>query len=112
MEDPDLAAVYSNIQVDSPTQRRQYLFANALYTNALLAYRVGVVNWEELHGHLRMICLNPIFRNYWEAHRPHRASLEDNSEEARVGRMVDILIRDLDEADTEEWWVVGEPPLE
>ncbi|MEV0556869.1 DUF6082 family protein [Streptomyces sp. NPDC050597] len=112
MEDPDLAAVYSNVQVDSPTQRRQYLFANALYTNALLAYRVGVVNWEELHGHLRMICLNPIFRNYWEAHRPHRASLEDNSEEARVGRMVDILIRDLDEADTEEWWVVGEPPLE
>ncbi|MEU9893780.1 DUF6082 family protein [Streptomyces phaeochromogenes] len=112
MEDPDLAAVYSNVQVDSPTQRRQYLFANALYTNALLAYRVGVVNWEELHGHLRMICLNPIFRDYWEAHRPHRASLEDNSEEARVGRMVDVLIRDLDEADTEEWWVVGEPPAE
>ncbi|MBV1942318.1 DUF6082 family protein [Streptomyces sp. NPDC060006] len=112
MEDPDLAAVYSNVQVDSPTQRRQYLFANALYTNALLAYRVGVVNWEELHGHLRMVCHNPIFRDYWDAHRPHRASLKEDSEEARVGRMVDVLIRDLDESDTEEWWVVGEPPAE
>ncbi|MFF4805210.1 DUF6082 family protein [Streptomyces sp. NPDC001351] len=112
MEDPDLAAVYSNVQVDSPVQRRQYLFANALYTNALLAYRVGVVNWEELHGHLRMICRNSIFRDYWDAHRPHRASLKSDSDEARVGRMVDRLIRDLDEADTEEWWVVGEPTEE
>ncbi|KFF97642.1 DUF6082 family protein [Streptomyces europaeiscabiei] len=112
MEDPDLAAVYSNVQVASPTQRRQYLFANAMYTNALLAYRVGIVNWEELHGHLRMICRNAIFRDYWEAHRPHRASLKSDSDEARVGQMVDGLIQDLDEADTEEWWVVGEPPTE
>ncbi|MEU9286714.1 DUF6082 family protein [Streptomyces sp. NPDC048275] len=112
MEDADLAAVYSTVQVDSPTRQRQYLFANAMYTNALLAYRVGVVSWEELHGHLRMFCQNPIFRAYWDAHRPHRASLEGNSTEARVGRMVDGLIRDLDEADTEEWWVVGEPPHE
>jgi hypothetical protein len=112
MDDADLAAVYTTVQVDSPTRQRQYLFANAMYTNALLAYRVGVISWEELHGHLRMFCQNSIFRAYWDAHRPHRASLEDTSEEARVGRMVDGLIRDLDEADTEEWWVVGEPPAE
>ncbi|MER6441801.1 DUF6082 family protein [Streptomyces sp. NPDC001185] len=112
MGDADLAAVYSTVQVNSPTRQRQYLFANAMYTNALLAYRVEVVSWEELHGHLRMFCQNPIFRAYWEDHRPHRASLEGNSTEARVGRMVDRLIRDLDEADTEEWWVVGEPPTE
>ncbi|WP_406174271.1 DUF6082 family protein [Streptomyces sp. NBC_00996] len=112
MEDPDLAAVYSNVEVDSPTRRRQYLFANAMYSNALLAYRVGTVNWEELHGHLRMICRNATFRDYWDAHRPHRASLKRDSDEARVGRMVDGLIRDLDDADTEEWWVAGEPPAE
>lgn len=29
---------------------------------------------------------------------------------ARLGQTVDILIRDPGEADTEEWWVVGEPP--
>ena len=112
IEDPDLAAVYTNIEQTSPTVRRQHLFANAMYNNALLAYRVGILNWEELHGHLRMICQNRIFRDYWDAHAPHRASLPADSDEARVGRMVDTLIRDLDEADTEEWWVVGEPPAE
>ncbi|MEU6576330.1 DUF6082 family protein [Streptomyces sp. NPDC046805] len=112
MDDADLAAVYSTVVVDSPTQRRQYLFAHGMYTNALLAYRTGVVNWEELHGHLRVICMNAIFREYWRTHTDHRASLRGDSEEARVGRMVDGIIQDLDEADTDEWWVVGEPPAE
>lgn len=112
LDDPDLAAVLSTIDEVDPVRRRQYLFANAMYTNALLAYRVGVVNWEELHGHLRVICQSSLFREYWNATRHHRASLKDGSTESRVGRMVDVLIRDLDEADTDEWWVVGEPPTE
>ncbi|WP_330307768.1 MULTISPECIES: DUF6082 family protein [unclassified Streptomyces] len=112
LDDPDLAEVLSTIDEVDPTKRRQYLFANAMYTNALLAYRVGVVNWEELHGHLRVICQSAIFRDYWDATRHHRASLKEASEEARVGQMMDALIHDLDEADTERWWVVGEPPEE
>ncbi|WP_405868706.1 MULTISPECIES: DUF6082 family protein [unclassified Streptomyces] len=112
LDDPDLAAVLSTVEVESPTQRRQFLFANALYSNALLAYRSGVVTWEELYGYLRITCRNSIFRDYWEATRPHRASLVDTSDEARVGRMMDSLIQDLDDADTDEWWVVGEPPTE
>ncbi|WP_369180463.1 hypothetical protein [Streptomyces mutabilis] len=39
-----------------------------------------------------------------------RDSLNQTSEEAQLGHMVDCLVRDLDEADTEEWWVVGIPP--
>jgi hypothetical protein len=112
LDDPDLAEVLSTIDEGDPTKRRQYLFANAMYTNALLAYRVGVVNWEELHGHLRVICQSAVFRDYWDATRHHRASLKSTSEEARVGQMVDALIHDLDESDTEQWWVVGEPPEE
>ncbi|RPE40040.1 hypothetical protein EDD90_3069 [Streptomyces sp. Ag109_O5-1] len=112
MDDPDLAAVMSTVETESPAQRRQYLFANALYANAVFGYRIGIANLEELRGHLRVLVRNPIFRAYWEATRPHRASLRDGSEEGRVGRMVDALIRDLDEADTDEWWVVGEPPTE
>lgn len=110
IDDPDLAAVLSTVDDVTPLRRRQFLFANAIYTNALLAYRIGTVSLEELHGHLRVVCQNPIFREYWEATRPHRASLPDSSNEARVGRMVDELFRDLDEADTDEWWVVGEAP--
>lgn len=112
LSDPDLAAVMSTIEEVDPTRRRQYLFANAMYTNALLAYRVGVVDLEELHGHLRVICQNTVFRDYWDATRHHRASLKTESTEARVGQMMDTLMSDLDEADTEEWWVVGEPPSE
>ncbi|MFF6998353.1 DUF6082 family protein [Streptomyces sp. NPDC008313] len=112
LSDPDLAAVMSTIEEVDPTRRRQYLFANAMYTNVLLAHRVGVVNREELHGHLRVICQSAPFRGYWHATRHHRASLPAGSEEAGVGRMVDALIRDLEEADTDEWWVVGELPPE
>ncbi|WP_369249683.1 DUF6082 family protein [Streptomyces sp. R41] len=112
LDDPDLAEVLSTIDEVDPTRRRQYLFANAMYTNILRAYRAGDVNWDELHGHLRVICQSAIFRDYWDATRHHRASLKKASQEARVGRMVDALIRDLDESDTEEWWVVGEPSAE
>jgi hypothetical protein len=118
MDDPELAAVMSTVNLsgeppeEQPRLRRQYLFANALYTNALQTYRAGSINWQELYGHLRVLCQSGVFRDYWEATRHHRDSLDHSSEEARVGRMVDGLIRDLDDADTEEWWVVGEPPLE
>jgi hypothetical protein len=112
MDDPQLAAVMSTIETDSPTQRRQYLFANALYANAVFGHRIGVAGLEELRGHLRVLVRNTVFREYWEATRHHRASLRDDSDEGHVGRMVDDLIRDLDETDTDEWWVVGEPPVE
>ncbi|WP_369693007.1 DUF6082 family protein [Streptomyces luteocolor] len=111
MEDPALAAVLDTYEGSvPPAKHRQFLFANALYTNALLAYRIGNVSRAELFGHLRGTLQNPIFREYWEATRPARASLGEDSVEARIGRMVDELVHDLDEADTEEWWVVGTPP--
>jgi hypothetical protein len=112
IDDPELAQVLSTFEAESPTHLRQHLFANALYSNALFGYRIGVATLEELHGHLRVLCRSDLFRKYWESTRPHRASLKGDSEEGRIGRMVDNLIRDLDEADTEEWWVVGEPPAE
>ncbi|MCF3132030.1 DUF6082 family protein [Streptomyces olivochromogenes] len=113
IDDPELAVVLSTFEAESPTLLRQHLFANALYSNALFGYRIGVATLEELHGHLRVLCRSAPFRRYWENTRPHRASLKEDSEEGRIGRMVDTLIHDLDEAgDTEEWWVVGEPPTE
>ncbi|MEV5981745.1 DUF6082 family protein [Streptomyces sp. NPDC052114] len=111
MEDPTLAAVLDTYDGSvPPAKHRQFLFANAVYTNALLAYRIGNVSRVELFGHLRGTLQNPIFREYWEATRAARASLVEDSVEAQIGRMVDELVHDLDEADTEEWWVVGTPP--
>ncbi|MEU9733708.1 DUF6082 family protein [Streptomyces sp. NPDC048002] len=111
MDDPALTAVLDTYDTDIPLDRqRQFLFANALYVNALYYYRIGAVTRSELFGHLRIMCRNQIFRDYWDATRPHRKSLPDTSEEAALGSMMDELIQELADTDTDEWWVVGTPP--
>ncbi|MEU1147744.1 DUF6082 family protein [Streptomyces sp. NPDC005863] len=113
MGDASLAAVLNTYEEDVPPERqRQFLFANALYINALHAHRIGAMTLQELHGHLRVMCQNQIFRQYWDATRHHRASLDRSSDEAKVGRVMDRLVQELDSAETDEWWVVGEPPTE
>jgi hypothetical protein len=113
MDDPELAEVLDTYEETvSVKKHRQFLFANALYTNALCYYRIGNISREEFFGFARGILQNPIFREYWYATRPHRATLIDTSEEAELGQMVDDLLRQLEEADSDEWWVVGEPPAE
>ena len=110
IDDPELAEVLDIYEVSvSPKQRRQYLFANALYTNLLLYYRIGNLDKEEFFKHVRGMFQNPIVREYWYATQQQRASLAD-TDEAELGLLVDELLQSLEEADTEEWWVVGEPP--
>ncbi|TQJ90522.1 DUF6082 family protein [Streptomyces sp. SLBN-31] len=113
IDNPELAEVLDIFEVpSSPTRRAQYLFANALYTNQLFAYRVGNISREEFFGFVRGLLQNPIVREYWYATQHQRATIADDSDEAELGRMVDDLLRQLDEADVDEWWVVGEPPTE
>ncbi|MFD5478446.1 DUF6082 family protein [Streptomyces hawaiiensis] len=113
MDDPELAEVLDAYDgAVSPRKQRQFLFANALYTNALCYYRMGNVTREEFFGFARSMLQNPLFREYWYATRPHRATLVDSSDEAGLGRMVDDLLAQLEEADIDEWWVVGDPPGE
>ncbi|MCX5238181.1 DUF6082 family protein [Streptomyces prunicolor] len=113
MDDAELAEVLDTYEQGvSAKKQRQFLFANALYTNALCYYRIGNISREEFFGFARGILQNPIFREYWYATRPHRATLIDASEEAELGRMVDDLLRQLEDADGDEWWVVGEPPAD
>lgn len=113
IDSPELAEVLDIFEVPtSPQKRRQYLFANALYTNALFYYRVGNITREEFFGYIRGLLQNPVVREYWYATQGQRATLVDGSDEAMLGRMVDGLLRQLEEADVEEWWVVGEPPAE
>jgi hypothetical protein len=112
IDDPELAEVLDLYEPPvSPKQRRQYLFANALYTNLLLYYRIGNLTRDEFFKHVRGMLQNPIVRDYWYATQQHRASIAD-TDEAKLGLLVDDLLRQLEDADTEEWWVVGEPPGE
>jgi hypothetical protein len=111
IDDPELAEVLDLYETPvSPKQRRQYLFANALYTNALFYLRIGNISREEFHGYVRGILQNPVVREYWYATRHQRATIAEDSDEAELGRLVDELLGQLEEAETEEWWVVGEPP--
>ncbi|MCT9077040.1 DUF6082 family protein [Streptomyces fulvoviolaceus] len=113
MDDPALAEVLNTYESEIPLHKqRQFLFANALYVNNLHFYRIGALSQAELYGHLRVMCQNKVFREYWEATRHHRKSLPEASEEFILGRMMDDLIQELDDSDTDEWWVVGEPPDE
>ncbi|MER6132380.1 DUF6082 family protein [Streptomyces sp. NPDC001815] len=113
MDDPALAAVLNTYENDvTPEKQRQYLFANALYVNALYFHRIGALTLRELHGHFRIMCQNRVFQEYWAATHHHRESLPDTSEEAGLGQMMDSLIQDQADSDTDEWWVVGEPPDE
>ncbi|MFF3492393.1 DUF6082 family protein [Streptomyces sp. NPDC002795] len=111
IDDPSLAAVIDTYDKDIPAEkRRQFLYANAWYVNAFHLHRAGLVDVEELFGHLRELFQNPVMREYWNASQAQRDTLKHSSDEARIGRIVNGLIQDLEEADTEEWWVVGEPP--
>lgn len=113
IDDPSLAAVIDTYDKSIPPEkRRQFLYANLWYVNAFHLYLAGILDMKELHGHLRELFQSPIMREYWDASRAQRATLDQESAEVRIGHMVDQLINDLDAADTDEWWVVGEPPSE
>ncbi|MBT2875817.1 DUF6082 family protein [Streptomyces cellulosae] len=112
MDDPQLAEVLDLYETPvTPAKRRQYLFANALYTNLLCYHRMGNLTLDEFFKHARGIFQNRLMREYWEATRQQRAGLK-GTEEAELGRLIDDLLAQLDEADTDEWWVVGSPPAD
>ncbi|MGW3291756.1 DUF6082 family protein [Streptomyces sp. NPDC001002] len=108
IDDPSLAAVIDTYDSSIPAgKRRQYLYANAWYINLYHLYRAGIIDQEGFYGHARELFQNPLMREYWEASKGQRATLKKQSDEARLGRVVDGLIKELDDADTDEWWVVG-----
>ncbi|MGA5122339.1 DUF6082 family protein [Streptomyces pseudogriseolus] len=112
IDDPELAEVLNHYDEEiSAQRRRQYLFANALYTNLLCYYRIGNLTLEEFFMHARGMFQNPLVRDYWEATRHHRASLK-GTEEGKLSELIDDLLVQLDEADNDEWWVVGVPPTD
>ncbi|CAM5334896.1 DUF6082 family protein [Streptomyces aurantiogriseus] len=113
IDDPSLAVVIDTYDKSIPAEkRRQFFYANAWYTHLYHLYQAGILDREGLYTYLREFFQSPLFREYWEASKSQRATLNQSSDEARIGHMVDGLVHDLDEADTDEWWVVGNPPSE
>ncbi|MFE5210833.1 DUF6082 family protein [Streptomyces sp. NPDC056600] len=114
IDDPDLAEVldvYDDPDI-TPRKRRQYLFANAAYTNLLNYLRLGNVTEEEFLGYARGLMQNARMREYWHATRGHRFTVLSDSDEARRGRVIDDLLEALEATEDDDWWVVGDPPGE
>lgn len=90
IDNPELAEVLDVFEGQaSPERRRQFLFANALYTNQVFAYRVGNISREEFFGFVRGLFQNPIVRDYWYAVAPtgnHRGRLGRGEARAPGGR--------------------------
>ncbi|MES5818388.1 DUF6082 family protein [Streptomyces sp. RG80] len=111
MDNADLAEVLDAYDdTVSAKRQRQYLYANAMYTSMVFNYRLGNLSREQFYGAVRGMLQNPICREYWHATRNHRASLDSTSEQAQLGALVDDLLQQLEDADIDEWWVIGEPP--
>jgi hypothetical protein len=106
IDDPDLAAAWSTLPEVTDRQRRQLLSANREYLLLLLAHRIGMVDWDELIGHVRVLSRNAVFADYWRRTAEHRLSLPLESLESKVGRVVDVLVEEMAD-DPDEWWVVG-----
>ncbi|MEV8429025.1 DUF6082 family protein [Streptomyces chartreusis] len=104
--DSSLASAGSTLTGLPEGKRRQMIFAHRQYGNLLLAYRVRACDWDELIGHVRVLCRNAVFAEYWDRTVEHRRSLPADSEEARVGAAVDIILEELAD-DPDEWWIVG-----
>lgn len=110
LDDPDLAVVIDTYGVElSPQKRRQMMYANLWYISVFHQYESGLLTEQEILGPLRELFQSSYMREYWELTRPHRAALDTSSSEARIGRIAESLFQELDEADTDEWWVVGQP---
>lgn len=106
IDDPSLADAGSTLTGIPVAKRRQMIFANREFGSLLMAHRVGLYDWDELLGHLRVLCRNKLFAEYWDRTVEHRRSLPADSIEAQVGAVVDVMIEELAD-DPEEWWIVG-----
>ncbi|NEB74014.1 hypothetical protein G3I40_01965 [Streptomyces sp. SID14478] len=106
IDDPALADARSTLEGVSQHRRRQLIFANKEYATLLLFHRIDEIDWDELLGHLRVLCLNDVFAEYWTRTAEHRRSLPADSLERRAGEVVDSVFEELAD-DPDEWWVVG-----
>ena len=89
IDDPSLAEVWCDFRDASPEQRRQYHYANLVFSHFFLNYKLEIITEAEMRGYLLNITRSPIFRGYWIAAEPGRRFLAENSPEHSFGILVD-----------------------
>ncbi len=90
IDDPSLADVWGQYRADiAPERRRQYLYANLIFSHLFLQHSLKISTDDEMLGYLKDITKSPIFREYWNEAAPSRAPLLEGSAEHSFGRLVD-----------------------
>jgi Family of unknown function (DUF6082) len=76
MDDDDLAAVWPTLRPGlSPTQNRQFLYANLILQHNRLYYEISDWSEPEMRNNIRYLFTNPVMRDYWRTTRTRRADI-------------------------------------
>jgi hypothetical protein len=97
IDDPQLAAVWPEIEAGLSTERnRQYMYANLIIQQVWLNLQIGNYSNDEARGMLRHMFSNVLMRNYWVASEESRRWLVAGTPEHLFAKMVDDLSRERD----------------
>ena len=103
IDDPSLADVWGDYRTEIPTERRrQYLYANLIFSHMYLMHKLQVADDAEMLGHLRVITKSEIFREYWAEAAGSRVPLAEGSTERIFGLLVDQAIAEPSPGPLEE----------
>jgi hypothetical protein len=93
IDDPSLADVWADFRPGIPVERRkQYLYANLIFSHLYLNHKLQVADDAEMLGQLRVITKSQIFREYWAEAEGSRVPLTENSPERIFGLLVEQVL--------------------
>jgi hypothetical protein len=80
LHDDSLAEFWESPGYDTPEHRRQFLYANLVYSHFFLHFKLGLRSYEEMIGHIQSdLCRSSVFRAYWQASRRGKEVLKPGS---------------------------------
>ena len=96
MDDSTLADVWGDYRAGIPRERRrQYLYANLIFSHLYLNHKLQMADDAEMLGLLRILSKSEIFREYWAEAAGSRALLAEESAERIFGSLVDQAMAEL-----------------
>ncbi|MEU8609669.1 DUF6082 family protein [Actinoplanes sp. NPDC048791] len=98
LDDEELAAVWPSFDLDLPAAtRRQFLYANLIYSFELRALQSDIYTEAAVIAIMRHLFSSPVMRAYWHATVSGRRFLDPGSSEFSWAKQVDKICAEYDE---------------
>ena len=98
IDDEELAAVWPSFDADlSTTTKRQFLYANLIYSFEVRALQSEIYTEAGIIRMMRHLFSSPAMRAYWRATASGRRYLEPDSAESSYARQVDKICAEYEE---------------